>query len=121
MDKLRRAWNAFRAMPAIVKACVLVILLSLGMMVDAHADLVLRNDGNGAELRLLPSACSHAGTLALIREDRRAEFKDMRYLENGRIEHYGCWVDLGNGTALVLFEDGSMGQMKLAGFKETGV
>jgi hypothetical protein len=120
MDKLRRTWSAFRAMPAIVKACFLVILISLGMMVDAHADMVLRNEASGAELRLLPSACSHAGTLALIREERRAEFKNMRYLENGQIQHYGCWVDLGNGTALVLFEDGSAGQMKLAGFKETG-
>jgi hypothetical protein len=121
MDKLRRAWNVFWASPVIFRACFLVILLSFGMMVNAYPDLVLRNEASGAELRLLPSACSHAGTLALIREERRAEFKNMRYLEKGRIEHYGCWVDLGNGTALVLFEDGSMGQMKLAGFKETGV
>lgn len=124
MHKLRRAWITFRAMPWIVRfglGLALAILAMLAVPKDAIADLVLKSKGGDSELRLQPSACSHAGTLALIHEDRRSEFKNMRYLENGRIAHYGCWHDLGDGTALVLFEDGSAGRMKLDGFKETGV
>jgi hypothetical protein len=37
MEKLRRAWTAFMAMPVIVKACFLVILISFLMMVNAYA------------------------------------------------------------------------------------
>jgi hypothetical protein len=61
MDKLRRAWTAFRAMPAIVRFGICLALAILAMLAtpkEAFADLVLRNDGSGAELRLLSSACS---------------------------------------------------------------
>lgn len=85
----------------------------------SRADLVINNVDGTVQLRLLDSACTHAATLALIKRENRAEFKNARITDRmGTIAHYGCWTETPDGMAFVVFEDGSSTDLKLSKFKD---
>lgn len=71
-------------------------------------DLVLKNKDNGAELRLYETQCSHGETMALLKEEWRAKFKNARVRdERGHILFYGCWILHDEETVVVFLQDGS--------------
>lgn len=95
-------------------ACTALVLAS-----PAWADLVIRNKETGAELRLLETPCSHAGTLAVLKPEWRPKFKNLR-LTSGRDMHFGCWLEQGE-VAVLIFEDGSTGEAQLAAFRDPSI
>lgn len=83
-------------------------------------DLVMSNkDGN--ELRLYDRACSHGGTLAILKEEWRPNFHDARIRDKrGTIVWYACWIEE-NGQAVVVFEDGDVLAFPLSAFQDPNV
>ena len=83
----------------------------------AMADLVTKQGSD--EIRLAPTPCVHAGTLAHIDPQYRARFKKMDATIGGQ-RWYGCWIEV-EGWALLIYEDGDHGRLAMSAFKESGV
>jgi hypothetical protein len=98
-----------------MRALLIAALLAAG---PAVAERVVRNGQH--ELRLLDTACSHAGTLGHIKEEWRAKFKNARLMHKGKIQHYGCWILADENTVFIMYEDGDVMEMPPQMFKEEG-
>jgi hypothetical protein len=93
------------------------LILAAAMCSPAFAgDLVARDKDAGAELRLMESACSHGGTLAILKEEWRAKFKNARMFV-GKEMTYACWVEK-DGFAIVLLEDGTFIPVPMSAFSD---
>jgi hypothetical protein len=88
----------------------------------ARAELLLLSGDGSQELRLYESKCTHAGTLAHIGPDHRANFKNARVLDpKATIIAFGCWIEAEPGVAFVWFENGQSTHFPLAKFKDPTV
>lgn len=120
---IRARWAAFRALPGILQAIgwgALVIVLALILLPGpARADLVIRNPQTGAELRLTNAPCTHAGTLAVIPVNLRAQFRRAVGVLRGETLE-ACWAEDGD-QALLVFDDGTGLTMDLADFQDTAI
>lgn len=118
---LKRLWTSFRALPAVMQGGCWLVLAFLGMLAwpaPAHAaDLAVRDKDSGAELRIMESACSHAGTLALIPADLRPQFKNARVLVNGMLKVYGCWSEV-DDVAVIIYENGFFDTVPMKAFTD---
>lgn len=126
LQKIHRAWRSFRALPKIVQLAAVLFVAILAMLLwpaRAHAgDLVLKNKQTGAELRLLDTPCSHGETLAALKEEWRAKFKNVRIISaKGFIDAYGCWIQHDEETVFVLLQDGSGLDFPLAAFSDPSI
>lgn len=84
-------------------------------------DLVLRNASTGAVLRLHASECASAPILALLRPERRAEFHAASATVRDQV-HAGCWIEREEtDTAVVVFEDGSVTEVRMRDFVPLGI
>lgn len=98
------------------------LALALLLAAPAYAgDLVMKIKESGIELRLYDAPCSHGGTLGLLKEEWRGKFRNARILNaKGFIEAYGCWLEK-DGTAIVIFDDGSNATLKMSVFSDPTV
>ena len=101
-----------------MKAAVLALAaLAAGTTVNA---VQVARSGN-TELRLLDSQCAHAGTLAHLKPEWRAKFKDARLMVNGNIAFFGCWILADEDTIYIQYEDGDAMEVPTKAFREVGV
>lgn len=104
-----------------MKRFLLIVVLLLAAL-PVMGELVAKNKDTGGTLRLQDSACSHAETLAILREEWRPKFKNARILNSkGFIEFYGCWIEHDGDTAMVILQDGAALAIPLAAFKDPTV
>lgn len=82
----------------------LIALAFLLLSSGAFADFVTRSGQN--ELRLMASPCVHAGILGHLKEEWRAKFNKAQASISGKT-HYACWIDTGDGSYFVIWEDGT--------------
>lgn len=98
-------------------AAALVALFFTGLALAG--ELVMKNTETGAQMRLLDSQCSHGETLAVLAEQWRPKFKNMRILSaKGFIEFYGCWIQHDEETVVVVLSDGSQRSFRAAAFSD---
>jgi hypothetical protein len=98
-----------------MRASLIAALLVAG---PALADKVARS--GSAELRLMETQCSHGGTLAHLKPEWRAKFRNARLLNNGKIIHYGCWILTEEGDFYIQYEDGDHALLPTKLFAEEG-
>jgi hypothetical protein len=83
----------------------LAVLLAACLALPVHADLIAKNPK--AELRLVSRACTNAGILERIKEERRGDFRAGHLRSNdGGLSMSVCWADTGEGYYFIVFADG---------------
>jgi hypothetical protein len=100
----------------------LVFLILLLVASSALAgELVMKNEANGATLRLADTPCSHGETLALLKEEGRPKFKNARIRDaKGFIQFYGCWLAAGD-TVIVILQDGGAMKFQASAFSHPSI
>ena len=96
-----------------MRKLMIAALLAAG---SAHADLIVRNDGNW--LQLHESQCKSAEVLSLLRDEWKDKFHSASSFANGQ-NFAACWIE-NNGFAFVLFDDGDRLVLPLSAFKQEG-
>jgi hypothetical protein len=107
-----------------MRAAIIAIVFAVSALVSwaARADLMVKSQESGIELRLLDAPCTHAQTLAGIKEEWRPKFRNARIMDGrGTILHYGCWVEHDAEIAFIMFDDGSSTGMSLASFRDSSI
>ena len=100
----------------------LALSLILAASPALAGDLVLKNKQTGAQLRLMDTTCSHAETMAHLKEEWRPKFKNARMLDaKGHIQFYGCWIQHDEDTAVIFLQDGGHIGLPLAAFSDPSV
>jgi hypothetical protein len=120
MNRARRAWRSFRAMPSIVQFgayLALAILIMLALPSGARAEDRIARQGHD-EVMISESPCMFASVLIEIDKvlpGQREQFRRAVTHFGGK-KYFACWRPMGGGAHLV-YEDGDQGIVPFADFK----
>lgn len=118
MKTARRLWLAWLALPEVIRmAAVVALAIFIGMALPHAArgeEAVLSNGRN--VIHLSQNQCTHAATLAMLKPEWRAKFKDARATIDGRLWS-ACWLLKDDGTVHLVFEDGDETDVPMAVFR----
>jgi hypothetical protein len=95
-----------------MRALIFAAIVAAGPAVAM--ELVARQGAD--EVRIFDGPCIHAGTMALIKPEDRAEFHKATGQFQGK-PFYGCWRALPDGSVGVQWEDGDVGHLDRSEFK----
>lgn len=105
-----------------MKRLLVAVILLLLAASAAGGDMVMKNKANGAELRLLDTSCSHAETLAVLKEEWRPKFKNARIRDaKGFIQFYGWWIAHDEETVIVVLQDGATMEFQASAFADPSI
>lgn len=99
----------------------IVALVLLVVCTFARADLVMHNNTKSASMRLQQTTCSNAETMAILKPEWRAKFKNMRIETNdGVVRMFGCWFQEDDAIVVIL-QDGTPMRIPVESFQEATI